>query len=385
MLNGLVFGGVTVWLMWARIQLGPGVFIDARNVPLALVALFEGPIAALIAVAPPVAYRAWRGGSGAAAGIAGLLAVAALATAAHVWARREGGVGWRHAAALGSGVFCLTYLSFAVLGPEQLRKFTNEWTAYFAVYAIGIAALAQLFRDVGDRARLAVERARFRAIIDEASDAVRIVDPDTMRIVDVNLTECRLLGCDRAELVGRDVRAFWPAEPELRQEHESLEDDVHARGVARRFGVPYRTKSGALVHVDVARRVVAHGGRRYDIVVARDASDRLALEAAQREATELRAVNLLASTTAHEINNPLAVIIGSLSLLARGVPAGGREQQLIDRSIGAGERIRDIVRRLTSIRRIETESAGGRLPEIIDLKRSTGDDRWKPSSTPSSS
>ncbi|MBI1737611.1 MAG: PAS domain S-box protein [Candidatus Rokubacteria bacterium] len=389
----MVFGAAAVWLMWARIELGEGVYIDARNVPIALVALFEGPVAALVSVAIAIAYRASRGGSGAAAGIGGLLAVAFVATATHVWARRNGGVRWPHATVLGAGVFVMTFLSFAVLGAQQLRKFTTQWTAYFAVYAIGIALLAQLFRDVGDRARLAVERARFRAIIDEATDAIRIVDADTMRLVDANVADARLLGRDRAELAGRDVRELWPGDPALRADHETLAAEVRARGFARRFGVPYRTATGATVHMDVTHRMVDHGGRRYEIVVARDANERETLEAARREAAELRAINLLAGTTAHEINNPLAVVVGALALLGRTLTASGREKDLLDRALAASERIRDIVRQLTMIRRVETEQAGPNLPPILNLKASTaappveptGDDSWTRSSTSSPS
>jgi signal transduction histidine kinase len=103
---------------------------------------------------------------------------------------------------------------------------------------------------------------------------------------------------------------------------------------------------------------------------------------------ELRAATLVAATAAHEINNPLAVVIGSLDLLARQLPPTGRERQLVDRAVKAGERIRDIVARLTKIRRIEEGAGGENVPTIIDLQRSTEpseDPQWKRFSTPSSS
>lgn len=394
MWNGLVFGGVAVWLMVARIQIGDGAFMDARGVPLALIGLFEGPIAAAISTLPPIIYRLWLGGSGAAVGIAGLLAVATVGAAAHMWARRDGDVRWRHGTMLGAAVFVLTWGSFAVLGSRELRKFSELWLAYFAVYVVGITLLTRLFRDAGDRARLAAERERFRAIIDEASDAIRIVDAETMRIVDANVAECRLTGYDRADLVGRDARTLWPVDATERNDHEALDAEVRATGYAQRFSLACRTRTGAPVRVDVTTRVVTHGDRRWEIVVGRDAGAREAAEAAQREAAELRAVNLLARATAHEINNPLAVVMGGLDLLARRLPAEGRERNLIDRAMNASKRIRDIVARLSQIRRIERdEGQHESLPPILDIKRSseppagerTGDDRWTPSSTPWSS
>ena len=393
--NGIVFSGVTIWQMWARIQIGEGVFVDARSIPLALIGLFEGPVGAIVAVVPAAAFRFSRGGSGVWAGMAALVVVAALGAVAHEWSRRSGGMRWRHSAALGAAVFVVTLLSFAVLGQRALSKFVAVWTAYFAMYGIGIALIARLFDDVGARARLAVERARFRAIIDEASDAIRIVDPDTMRIVDANLADCRLSGYDRAEMIGRDVRDLWPADPALRAEHEALEADARSRGAVERLGLSCRARDGAVVRVDVVRRRVVHGGRAYDLALARDAAPREAAEAAAAEALELRAAALVASTAAHEINNPLAVVIGSLDMLATRVPETGRERQLVDRAVDAGVRIRDIVARLRKIRRIEHKSIVDDVPATMDLERSTaeapaddhpkGDDRWKRSWTPSSS
>ncbi len=391
--NGVVFGGVAVWLMVARIQIGDGAFMDARGVPIALIGLFEGPAAAAISALPPLLYRLWLGGPGAPVGAAGLLAVAAVAAAAHLWAQRSGGVRWRHGTTLGAAVFVLTWASFALLGSRELHKFSQLWPGYFAVYVVGLTLLTRLFRDAGDRARLATERERFRAIIDEASDAIRIVDVETMRIVDANLAECRLTGYDRADLIGRDARMLWPFDATERQEHEALDAEARGTAYAQRFGLACRTRTGALTRVDVTARVVTHGDRRWEIVVRRDAADREAAEAAQREAAELRAVNLLARGTAHEINNPLAVVMGGLDLLARQLPEEGRERKIIDRTLDASRRIRDIVARLTQIRRLEKDEGHSSLPPILDLKRSseppagerTGDDRWTPSSTPSSS
>jgi PAS domain S-box-containing protein len=338
-------------------------------------------------------FRAWRGGSGAWAGIAALAVVAGLGVAVHWWTRRAGGIRWRHSAALGAAVFLVTLCSFAVLGRREFAKFAHVWTVYFAVYGIGIALVARLFHDVGERARLAVDRARFRAIIDEATDAIRIVDPQTMRIVDANLADCRLAGYDRSEMIGRDIRDFWPTDPALRTEHERLEAEAYTRGTAERRGLTCRTGRGPMVRLDVVRRRVAHGGRAYDLVLARDAAPREAAEAAAREAQELRAATLVASTAAHEINNPLAIVIGSLDLLLRQVPTTGRERQLVDRAVSAGERIRDIVTRMTKIRRIAEGKQTPSLPSMLDLQRSTeaatddssGEAQWKPSSTPSSS
>ncbi|MBI2215680.1 MAG: hypothetical protein HYU51_00130 [Candidatus Rokubacteria bacterium] len=160
-------------------------------------------------------------------------------------------------------------------------------------------------------------------------------------------------------------------DPALRAEHERELAEVAERGFAQRFGASYRTQSGGVVQVDSTRRRVARGGRLYDIVVLRHSAEREAVEAAHREASELRAVTLLARATAHEINNPLAAVMGLLDLLARRVPDGSKEHGFVEKAIGASGRIRDIVARMNHITRIQVDGGTERLPAILDLRRSS--------------
>ena len=50
------------------------------------------------------------------------------------------------------------------------------------------------------------------------------------------------------------------------------------------------------------------------------------VEAARRDAAQLRAVTLLARAAAHEINNPLTAVMGGLGLIARKLPPGSEER-----------------------------------------------------------
>ena len=74
-------------------------------------------------------------------------------------------------------------------------------------------------------------------------------------------------------------------------------------------------------------------------------------EGATRERDILRYVASLAAAAAHEINNPLAVVMGYVQLLADGVDATGRRR--IDEILKAGSRIQEIVIRMKHVTRIE--------------------------------
>ena len=354
LLNGVAFGGLAVVLMAVRIQLADGVFIDSRAVPVALVGLFEGWLAGLLAGIIPAGYRLWLGGSGATVGAMGVVAAGVLGALAHQWARRTGSVGPQHALALSGAVFLSTAGAFAMVGRYGIELFARVWLWLLATYVIGIGFAARLFHDVNEQARLSAAQERFRAVIDAASDAIRIVDPESHRILDVNRRDCELSGYSREEMIGRDVRDFWPLEAE-----------------SRSFGLPYRTRSGAIVTVDCTYTVAEHRGRRYEIVVFREATEREAREAARRDAAELRAVTLLAGAAAHEINNPLAVIMGSLDLLARHLPPDGRETKWIEQALVGVRRVRDIVMRMTHITKVESTPTQGNLPPMLDIRKSS--------------
>jgi PAS domain S-box-containing protein len=362
-----------VGLAIARIQVAPDVYFDARNVPVALIALFEGPTAGLLAAAVVAIYR-WffLGGSGTVPGIVSVLVVGVVGGLVHSWATRRGRVGTGHAFALGAATFLATLLGYAMLGREGLAKFATTWPHFLIAYVGGIGILAQLFQDVAEREQLYAAQRRFRALLDEASEAIRIVDPASRRILETNRADSTLSGVAREQLLGRDARDFWPDDPDERARWEALGAEAAAAGVASGFGLPYRG-AGGTVSVDLTVRRVEHDGRSYEIVMMRDAGPREALDAARREVLDLRAVTLVANAAAHEINNPLTVIVGSIELLQRRASGDAMETKWIDRAIDAAQRIREIIARMTRITRVQPSASFPGVPAMLDIRRSSDD------------
>jgi signal transduction histidine kinase len=81
-------------------------------------------------------------------------------------------------------------------------------------------------------------------------------------------------------------------------------------------------------------------------------------------------VNLLAQAAAHEINNPLAIIMGFSQMLEDRLAAESEEGHWARTCRRAAGRIRDAVARLSRIVRIESTEATGALPPILDTERS---------------
>jgi PAS domain S-box-containing protein len=364
---GLAWGAIAVILMISRIETKDGVFIDGRLIPIALVGLFEGGGAAVVAALPAVAYRAYLGGGGAVAGVVSILAVAVAGGLSHRWAGGTERVRIHHALALAGGVFFITFGGFGLLGERGLTLFAGVWPSYLVLIVVGLPVLTLLMRTIVEHRVFVQERERFRAVLDEASDAIRIVDADTHRILDCNRADCELSGYARAAMLGRDSRQFWPEAASGR----SPGGEAGGAGVARALGVPFLTAAGRTLAVDCTRRTVAYRGRRYEILILRDAAERLAGEQARREAASLRSVNLLAQAAAHEINNPLSIIMGYSQMLEDRLAPESEEGGWARTCHRAAGRIRDAVARLGRIVRIESTEPSGALPPILDTERST--------------
>jgi signal transduction histidine kinase len=146
--TGLAFGAVAIVLMISRIHVGDDQFVDARAIPLALVALVEGGPAGVIAAAVAAGYRLWLGGSGATAGVLGIAATTAAATAVRAWARRDGGVGLRHSLVLALVVWLLAGGSFLLLGRSGMQMLVPVWLPLLYLNVVGIGLVARLFAAV---------------------------------------------------------------------------------------------------------------------------------------------------------------------------------------------------------------------------------------------
>ena len=170
----------------------------------------------------------------------------------------------------------------------------------------------------------------------------------------------------------REVFGGWPI-------GSTIPDDELAR-ILKRVGRGERVnhyetvgvkQNGQRINVSVTVSPIrdAEGKIAGASLIARDMTPRKQAEAAIRERDALRYVASLAAAAAHEINNPLAVVMGYAQLLADQVDAHGRGQ--IDEILEALSRIQEIVLRMKRVTRIELIQEAPHLPEMLDLKRSS--------------
>ncbi len=146
----------------------------------------------------------------------------------------------------------------------------------------GVDRVASVLQDVTEQKRADHALRLFRTLIDQSNDAVEVIDPDTLRFLDVNDKACKDLGYTREELL---IMTVFDIDPDC---HEICSpaglEELRARGSIVREAV-HRRKDGSTFPVEVSVKFVQLE-RNYFVTVARDITDRKKSEAALRESED---------------------------------------------------------------------------------------------------
>jgi len=169
-------------------------------------------------------------------------------------------------------------------------------------------------------AALIASEARYRRLFETSQDGILIIDADTGRIIDVNPFLVQLLGYRSEEFVGQ---ALWRLGPfkDIRANKAAFRELLR-EGYIRYEHLPLETKDGRCIEVEFISNVYQVGHQRTIQCNIRDNSQRKQVEKENRvveakikQAQKMSAIAILAGGVAHQFNNALAVIIGSINLL----------------------------------------------------------------------
>ncbi|WP_204137421.1 PAS domain S-box protein [Halomicronema sp. CCY15110] len=148
---------------------------------------------------------------------------------------------------------------------------------------------------------------RFRTLVEQATDALFVVDTDG-RLIDVNQEACHTLGYTRAELLQRSV-------PDVQKSVSmaALAQDWHlSPGQAVTREGLHQRQDGSQFPVEVRIGRIDIGGKPVLLALARDITARKAMEQAQARLAE---IGELAAMIVHEVRNPLTTILLGLNSL----------------------------------------------------------------------
>ena len=145
---------------------------------------------------------------------------------------------------------------------------------------------------------------RFRTLVEQATDALFVIDTDG-RLIDANQKACHTLGYTREELLQLSV-------PDIQKSvsMDELKSDWEMRpGQAVTREGTHQRKDGSQFPVEVRLGRIEIGGRSVLLALVRDITARKQMEQAQARLAE---IGELAAMIVHEVRNPLTTVLMGL-------------------------------------------------------------------------
>jgi two-component system, LuxR family, sensor kinase FixL len=245
------------------------------------------------------------------------------------------------------------------------RKDGSEFPMYLAVGEAeveGDAIFVGILRDISARkaaeAALRESELRLRSMLDTVPDGIIVID-ERGAIQSFSRAAERLFGYAAGEVVGRNVNMLMPSP--YKDAHDDYLERYRRTGERHIIGIGRvvvgQRKGGETFPMELQVGEFHFNGHRFftgfvrDLTEAQEAKRRVQdLQAELLHASRLSVMGQMASTMAHELNQPLTAVINYLEaarhLLAGGPESAERVGSLMERAVGQAERGGDVIRKL---------------------------------------
>ena len=240
-----------------------------------------------------------------------------------------------------------------------------------------------VIRDITDRkaAELAQRESelRLRSILETVPDAIVVIDAQGL-IQSFSPAAERLFGYDNAEVVGRNVSVLMPTPH--RDAHDGYIDRYLRTGQPRIIGigriVTGLRRDGETFPMELQVGEFTFDGHRYFTGFVRDLTERQEaerriqdLQAELLHASRLSVMGQMASTMAHELNQPLTAVMNYLEagrqLLRAEAGVPERVDEMMEKAITQARRAGDVIRRLRGfVTKGETERRVHNLNQLVE-------------------
>jgi PAS domain S-box-containing protein len=237
----------------------------------------------------------------------------------------------------------------------------NKPRAYTAQDVEVATFMADVAWEIAERKRTEESQARLATAVEQAAEAIVITDANAVMLY-ANPAFERITGYTRQEAHGQNPRL-------LKSGHHDAEFYRRMRAVLTAGGVwsgrlINKRKDGTLYEEDATISPVrdAAGTIVNYVAVKRDVSREVALEAQNRQAAKMEAVGKLAGGVAHDFNNKIQIILGSVEIIRYNLPPDHPIQADVQEIQNAARRSADLTRQLLAFSRQQAIA-----PMVLDV------------------
>ena len=225
--------------------------------------------------------------------------------------------------------------------------------------------------------------AQYRALFESNPHPMWVYEERTLRFLAVNDAAMQRYGYSREEFLSMTIKSIRsPAEvPALIQ---TIRED--APGLSRTGLWKHRRKDGSAIDVEITSYGLTFDGKRAQLVVATDVTDKIRAQQTLREkidelaamtqqmwqASKLATVGELAASVAHELNNPLATVSLRVENLMQQLAHDEEKHRSLQIIISEVERMASLVTNLLQFtrrnyRQVSTIDVADEIHKSIDL------------------
>jgi PAS domain S-box-containing protein len=232
-----------------------------------------------------------------------------------------------------------------------------------------VVALFGVCQDITEHARAEIaareSTARYEQLVETSPDGIIVHADDT--IVFANRTAQQMVGAERAgDLVGKPVLEIFQPDPA-----DTKGRRIAALTAPHAYLPPVEQKllrrDGTVRDVEVSVSTFQYQGRPAIQEILRDVTERNSMERQLQHAQRMEAVGQLTGGMAHDFNNILAVIIGTLDALEDELAERPETEELAKEALGAALHGAALTKQLLAFSRRQRLHS-----EVIDLNRLVG-------------
>lgn len=201
---------------------------------------------------------------------------------------------------------------------------------------------------------------KYRSLVESAEDLIFTIDQNGV-VKTANQHMSAIFGVDTQQIAGQSLYRFLPREQVSEQLNYVREAIASGKGqkVETRLAMPSGNFWFNIQYIPLRPQ----NGQNYALAIARDITERKDIEQQLIYTEKLASLGTMAAGVAHEINNPIGIMLGFCDLLLEKLGPGSVEYNDLKTIERHGLHCKSIVERLLSFARMREENE----EECLDL------------------